>query len=208
MTAIANRRAAGTDGPDYYPTPAWATRALLSKEQFEGLVHEPCCGAGAISSELSAAGLSVVSSDLFDHGFGQAGVDARTLSGPVENIITNPPYNIASDLLPNFVSICERKTALLLRFSFLESARRYPLFLKYPPARVYVFSERLSMSKAGEVVKGGGTVSYGWFVWERGWNAEPAIRWLPPGLKPGSKHSASLPHLRTEPAQANEAKNG
>jgi hypothetical protein len=30
---------------------------------------------------------------------------------------------------------------------------------------------------------GGGTISYGWFVWERGWIGETVLRWLPPKFK-------------------------
>lgn len=183
MGAIANRRAADTEGPDFYPTPPWATRALLSRETFDGGAHEPCCGAGAMAGELESNGIPVTASDLYDHGYGTAGLDARNLAGPVQNIITNPPYNIAEQMLVRFLDVCERKVALLLRLSFLESKRRYPLFADRPPSRVYVFSERLSLCKAGDIVKGGGTVSYGWFVWERGYNGEPSLRWLAPGFK-------------------------
>lgn len=185
--AIANRRGESLDGPDFYPTPPWATRALLSKEKFVGTVHEPCCGNGAMALVLAAAGLTVVSSDLYDHGFGACWTDARELAGPVENIVTNTPYNATEAMLARFLAICERKTALLLRLSFLESKRRYPLFAKTPPARVYVFSERLSLCKAGDVVKGGGTISYGWFVWERGHFGGTSLDWIPPGFK-NAKH--------------------
>lgn len=181
--AIANRRNEVFDGPDFYPTPSWATLALLSKEKFIGSVHEPCCGSGAISTVLIEAGLSVISSDLYDYGFGVSGIDARELPGPVENIITNTPYNITEAILSHFLMICERKIALLLRLSFLESKRRYPLFSKTPPARVYVFSERLSLCKVGDTVKGGGTISYGWFVWEYPHMSNTILGWIPPGFK-------------------------
>lgn len=132
---------------------------------------------------LAEMGLTVVSSDFHNHGFGAYGTDARDLTGPVENIVTNTPYNDTEAMLTRFLDICERKTALLLRLSFLESKRRYPLFAMNPPARVYVFSERLSLCKAGDVVKGGGTISYGWFVWERGHFGGTRLDWIPPGFK-------------------------
>lgn len=135
---------------------------------------------------LTEAGLTVISSDLYNHNFGRQR-DAHKLTGPVKNIITNTPYNDTEAMLIHFLKICKRKIALLLRLSFLESKRRYPLFVKNPPTRVYVFSERLSLCKAGDIVKGGGTISYGWFIWERGHFGNTVLDWIPPGFKNGQK---------------------
>jgi hypothetical protein len=180
MPAVANKRTANLDGPDFYPTPAWATNALLSVEKFSGSINEPCCGAGAMSVELSNAGYEVISSDMFNHGFGKSGIDARRLIGPVDNIVTNPPYNIAAEMLEHFLGIYRRKIALLLRLSFLESRKRYPLFQRSPPSRIHIFSERLSLCKAGGTVNGGGTISYAWLVWMRKRANGPVVHWLPP----------------------------
>lgn len=183
MAGIANRRAANMIGPDFYPTPNWATEALLAVETFRGPIHEPCCGNGQMAGALTRAGHNVIASDLFDHGFGKVGQDARALSGPVENIVTNMPYNLAGEILPHFLNIARLKVALLLRLSFVESKRRYQMFQSSPPARLYVFPERLSLCAAGETVEGGGTVSYAWFVWDREHVGETFLRWLPLGIK-------------------------
>ena len=55
-------------GPDFNPTPAWAVRALLSIEKFEGLIHEPCCGHGHMVRALESGGYKVIASDLYDYG--------------------------------------------------------------------------------------------------------------------------------------------
>jgi hypothetical protein len=170
-------------GPDFYPTPPWAVRGLLMKEKFDGLIYEPCCGNGSMARVLLEARYGVKCSDLYDTGYGQTGIDACTLEGPIDNIVTNPPYNLAEKMLTHFLEITQKKVALLLRLAFLESARRYTFFQKSPPARLYVFSERLSMYKAGENVNGGGTIAYGWFIWEKGFTGLPALDWIPPGLK-------------------------
>lgn len=182
MGAIMNLRSAG-DGPDYYPTPAWAVRGLLSVEQFAGPIHEPCCGEGSMAEALRRGGCDVVASDLHQYGYGAFGIDARSLPGPVANIITNPPYNLASEMLPHLLSICTGKVALLLRLSFLESKRRFPIFKEWPPSCVHVFSERLSMAPAGQTVNGGGTISHGWFVWTRGHVGATRLGWIAPGFK-------------------------
>ena len=183
MAARMNLRDVPTDGPDYYPTPAWAVRGLLALEKFQGAVHEPCCGAGHMAKALEIGGSRVIATDLHDYGFGERGIDARMLRGPVENIVTNPPYNLASEILPHFLSICTGKVALLMRLAFLESRKRYPLFQTTPPARVLVFSERLSMAPAGQEVNGGGTISHGWFIWDKTHSGPTELGWIPPGFK-------------------------
>lgn len=35
-----------SDGVDFYATPEWATEALLEHEEFDGVILEPCSGAG------------------------------------------------------------------------------------------------------------------------------------------------------------------
>jgi hypothetical protein len=82
-------------GADFYATPTWVTEALLRHVRFRGPVWEPCCGDGAMSSVLAAAGHEVVSTDLVDRGFGVSGVDflaCRKVPGNCRSIVTNPPY--------------------------------------------------------------------------------------------------------------------
>jgi hypothetical protein len=38
------KRFADLDGPDFFPTPAWATFALIDNEKFEGDIWESACG--------------------------------------------------------------------------------------------------------------------------------------------------------------------
>lgn len=48
------KRFADLDGPDFFPTPAWATHALADNESFEGEIWEPACGnAHAVRSSAS-----------------------------------------------------------------------------------------------------------------------------------------------------------
>lgn len=185
MTALAGNKRKAAIGAEFYPTPAWATRAMLDQEHFQGTILEPCCGDGALATVLEEAGYSVIASDLYDRGFGSAGIDARTITTPVDNVVTNPPFNIALDVIKTGLKISRRKVAMLLRLAFLESNARYTFFQNTPPTRVYIFSERLTLAPADVVVKGGGTISYAWFIWEAGNNQPPEIRWLRPGFKRG-----------------------
>ena len=60
---------------DFYPTPIEATQALLDREKFTGNVLEPACGDGAMSKVLINNGYQVISSDLFDRGYGKTGIN-------------------------------------------------------------------------------------------------------------------------------------
>lgn len=78
---------------EFYPTPPEATRALLSVENFDGDIWEPACGDGRIAKVLSDHGHAVVSTDLHEYGFGEAGVDfLREREARARHIVTNPPY--------------------------------------------------------------------------------------------------------------------
>jgi hypothetical protein len=63
------KRFADLGGPDFFPTPRWATFALIDHEAFKGNIWECACGDGAMSRVLEQAVRSVYSSDLYERGF-------------------------------------------------------------------------------------------------------------------------------------------
>ena len=178
------KRFADLDGPDFFPTPAWATYALIDNESFSGDIWECACGNGAMSQVLNETGRNVISSDLYDRGFGEADHDFLNSWRRAPNIITNPPYNSAEGFVASGLERTERKFALLLRLAFLEGAKRQrTIFDRCPPARVWVFSERITFYPAGATVKGSGTTAYAWFVWDKDAIGCTELRWFKPGYK-------------------------
>jgi len=178
------KRFADLDGPDYFPTPAWATHALMDNEKFKGEIWEPACGNGAMSEVLATKGNPVTSSDLYDRGYGEAGVDFLTARRKAPNIVTNPPYNSAEGFVDAGLAKADRKFALLLRLAFLEGANRQrTIFSKRAPSRVWVFSERITFYPAGAVQKGTGTTAYAWFVWDKEAGGGTELKWFKPGYK-------------------------
>ncbi len=178
------KRVADLDGPDFYPTPSWATYALVDNERIDGEVWECACGDGAMSTVLEENGNAVFSSDLYDRGFGESGLDFRTSDHMRDNIVTNPPFNSAEDFVHTGVRNARRKFALLLRLAFLEGAgRQNAIFTKYPPSRVWVFSERITFYPKGAIKKGSGTTAYAWFVWDQDHSGPTELKWLPTGYK-------------------------
>lgn len=80
---------------DFYPTPAWATAALLRRVRLPAGVWEPCCGDGAMARVLEAHGHSVAGTDLVGRGYGEGGRDFLTetrMPDGAAAIVTNPPY--------------------------------------------------------------------------------------------------------------------
>jgi len=178
------KRFADLDGPDFFPTPAWATHALIDNEEFRGDIWEPACGDGAMSEVLETTGNRVISSDLYHRGYGDGDHDFLESWRRAPNIVTNPPFNAAEGFVKSGVQRSERKFALLLRLAFLEGANRQrTIFTDAPPARVWVFSERITFYPAGAVQKGTGTTAYAWFVWDKDAQGGTELKWLKPGYK-------------------------
>jgi len=165
---------------DFYPTPPAATKSLLDIESFDRNVWEPACGDGAISKVLEKCGIFTVDCDLHDYGFGKPGVDFLSEHKKLADcIVTNPPYRHATDFIRHAIELGVKKHAWLLRLSFLEGmARHERLYKLFPPARVWVFSKRLTIWRGDEEKNGSGTTAYAWFVWERGKYEETKIGWI------------------------------
>lgn len=168
---------------DFYKTPPRATLALLSVETFDSPIWEPACGDGAISSVLEAAGHTVVSTDLVDRGYGAPRRDflmELTLMAPT--VITNPPFKLADEFVLHAMHLGARKVAIFQRTAWLEGTKRHGhLWSKFPPARVWVFSSRVTLWRGDDVnaKDKGGVMSLAWFVFDRGHIGSPALGWLP-----------------------------
>ena len=182
------KRFADLEGPDYFPTPKWATYALIDNEKFDGDIWECACGDGAMSTVLLETGNEVYSSDLYQRPYGVAGQDFLTEKRRAANIITNPPYNSAEGFVKAGLEKSDKKLALLLRLAFLEgSNRNRSIFTVNPPSRVWVFSERITFYPAGAKIAGSGTTAYAWFVWDKTESGPTELKWFKPGYK--AKHS-------------------
>lgn len=181
---ITHRRLVASEGPDFYPTPPWATYALIGNEPFEGKIWEPACGDGAMAEALSLAGYSVQATDLCAHGYGETGHDFLTSDRKCDNVITNPPYNLAQKFIEKALDVSEKKCAFLLRLAFLEGAERArTIFKEHPPARIWVFSERITFYKKDAQQAGSGTTAYAWFVWDKAHVGPTELKWIAPGYK-------------------------
>jgi hypothetical protein len=183
LNHITNRRRSAHNGADFFPTPKWATYALLDNEKFEGDIWEPACGNGAMARVLGIEN-NVLATDLDYRGYGQGGVDFLKNTNNVDNIVTNPPYNLAEEFVHQGIKRSRYKLALLLRMAFVESASRHrTLFSKHPPSRLWAFTERITFYPGGVKTAGSGTTAYAWFVWDKAHDGATELCWLKPGYK-------------------------
>lgn len=166
---------------DFYPTPPYAVEALLAREQFTGPIWEPACGDGAISDVLKAHGHHVQSTDLVDRGYGTPRVDfLMEFKTQAPNIITNPPYVIATEFAYRALDLATAKVAFLCKVLWLEGQDRRKLFDLHPPRRIWVFSARLPMWRGRQATEddNGGTIAFAWYVWEVGYQGKPELGWI------------------------------
>ena len=160
---------------DFYATPLNAIEALLNYEKFEGNIWECACGDGVISKELIKAGYNVYSSDLVDRDYGDT-LDFLKSNKKFDNIITNPPFNLATEFTLHGLNNIKHKLALLCKLSHLEGIKRNQIiFSKRYLKNVLVFSKRLSFVKNG---KSGGLMAFAWFIYDKNYKGLPQVDWI------------------------------
>ena len=138
----------------------------------------------SIEHILKDAGNPIISSDLYNRGYGEIGHDFLTTRRRHPNIITNPPFHSAEGFVASGMKSAQCKFALLMRLAFLEGANRAnTIFHKCPPSRVRVFSERITFYMKGAQIAGSGTTAYAWFVWDKDHVGPTELAWFKPGYK-------------------------
>jgi ParB-like chromosome segregation protein Spo0J len=171
------RRAIERAHHDHYPTPAWATEALLERETFGKSVWEPACGQGAMSEVLKRAGYQVRSSDLIDRGYGEV-EDFLQSHYIAQSIVTNPPFKLAEAFVKKALQQATYKVAHFLPLTFLEGARRYSLLSESPLKTLYVFSTRVNLYKIADANNGNGRAAFAWYAWKTNYRGRPTIEWI------------------------------
>lgn len=167
---------------DFYATEPLAVQELLDLEKFSETVLEPCVGMGHIAEVLKQNGHKVIAQDIIDRDYPETIIkDFLTQTENNNDIITNPPYVLAKEFAEHSLDISPdgTKVAMFLKLTFLESQSRKELFAKYPFKTLYVFSQRRNCAKNGDFDKyPSSAVAYGWFVWVKGFQGDPVIKWI------------------------------
>lgn len=192
----AQRKTARGDGLDDYPTPPWATRALVAYGLYRddmpwtppparGLtVLEPAANRGFMVGALSESFGAVVGSDIHDYrvGFPVADFLTARIAWRPDLVITNPPFARSTDFVRRGLAVARLGCAVLVRTTWTESLERDRLFAEHPPALVAQFVERVPMFRGRLSAKGSTATAYAWIVFLRGVSAT-AWRRIPPCRK-------------------------
>lgn len=205
-TAVMQRRIEPHDSLDYFPTPAWATRAaceFLATELGENLaaqtVWEPACGEMFMARPLAELFERVIATDVFrytpDHGICDFLVEGAPYCWP-DWIFTNPPFKLAQRFIELARRRAKRGVVMFLRGSITEGDERYhALFTPDTrPSYVVTYCERVVLLK-GRVIRSGApdpfnldenhqpraastATSYSLLIWQPG-NHDTRHRWIP-----------------------------
>jgi hypothetical protein len=162
----------------FYPTPPWCTEELLSYVRFVGSILEPCCGQGHISKVLVQHGNEVESCDIVDWGYG-AVENFFLRRRPADNIVTNPSFRNALNVIRHARRLCRRQTALLLPTAHLSHTKYVPLL--WPGLKLLI-----PLCPRPKFRGNSPPCEVGWYVWERGYTGDATVlRPLPAG--PGGR---------------------
>lgn len=168
---------------DYYATDPVAIDMLAQTGFFSGVktVWEPACGGGHLSKRMIDLGLKVISTDLYDQGFGERGIDFLSSTTSIaDSIVTNPPYKYALEFCKKCIELRVPKFAMFLKLTFLEGQKRQPFFTDYPPRYVAVCVNRVQCALNGDadMFAKSSAACYAWFIWKKGYTGKPEILWI------------------------------
>jgi len=199
-TAVMASRISGPESLELFPTPPWATRALVH-EILRGHLGidtsaltalDPACGRGHMAIPLAESFASVVATDVHDWGFGvRRDLDftfaSREDFPPVDWMIANPPFTLAERFLVKALSFVRQGVAMLLRLQILEGGERYRLIYGDParrPMLICPFAERVPMIEDVWDPEASSATAYVWLVWSvAGSPTLPLALHIPPGMQ-------------------------
>lgn len=211
--AVMAQRSEARDSLDDFPTPPWASRALVEHVIERGnpvsqmSVLEPACGRGHMARAFSEYFQKVEASDIHPYGYGQTGDFLRTIyaADSFDWVITNPPFKSAEEFIHRAMPIARRGVAVLVRTVFIESVGRFQrIFSQNPPSIFAQFVERVPMVK-GRVDRSASTATgYAWIIWEKNGSKYPTLAWVPPcrkTLERADDYSAEYVNRKARPGQ-------
>jgi hypothetical protein len=192
--ALMGSRHEPDDSLDYFPTPPWATRALMQHVLptcgFMGkrikTAWEPACGEGHIAEVLREYSDSVYATDIHDYGYNDSVADflRPEISCDVDWIVTNPPFgDKAEAFVLRAIDMANVGVAMFFRLQWIPTAGRYNrIFGPKPPTLVAFFSERVPLVKGRWDPTASTATDYVWLVWVKGKSPMPPL-WIPPGQR-------------------------
>lgn len=170
---------------DLYETPEWVTHALLPHLPPLGCVWEPAMGSGKMFRVLDANGFDCLGSDI-DSGtdFLKGCAPFDEVAGKFDAIITNPPYELATEFCDHALALMEPVSglvAMLLRTDFDHAKSRSHLFRDCPAfAKKLVLTKRIVWFEPEPGAKGKSpSFNHAWFIWDWKHEGAPTLAYGP-----------------------------
>ena len=179
QSIVGSNNDGGRPEHDFYPTPRGVTLALLEVESLPYVIWEPACGDGAMSKVLREKGHHVISEDLIYRGYGAGGRDfLRNVDKRADCIVTNPPFNLANEFIQKAYDLGVSTVAYFMKLAALETIERSYIMERTCLSRVWVFRNRVLLTRNGEDPRGGGMIAFAWFVWDRAHTGPAHLGWI------------------------------
>lgn len=173
---------------EHYVEPEWCSQRLFAVEKFEGMIADPCCGFGRIPDAAKVAGhYPIRARDIVDRGYAGCEVEDFLQCGDIlDNIVSNPPFEIFRPIAERALRLTRRKVALIWLVRTLPAAR---WLQDTPLSRILLLGPRPSMPPGcvvshgvglhGEPQKvGGGKQDFCWLIWDKAHTGPASIGWL------------------------------
>ena len=166
---------------EHYVEEFWCSERLFQEEKFEGGIWDQCCGFGRIVISALKTGHVAAGSDIIDRGWDSTLTphDFLTSTNTAQNIVCNPPFNIASKFAQQAVKLAFAKAALVFPVARLNAAH---WLRELPLRRVWLMTPRPSMPPGHTITAGekpsGGKSDFCWIIFEKGFEGTPELRWL------------------------------
>lgn len=166
--------ARGRDPDEFYPTPPEVTRALVDRYPaflYDAVVWECCAGDGTMARTLLECGVrKVLATDIKPRipvngspKLFKADVLATRKMPLVDAVVTNPPFDIAEEIIHHILALEDGPPlflGLVLKATFWHAMRRAPLFQRFRPSAVHPLRWRPDFKNLGAP-----TMEIMWCVW-------------------------------------------
>lgn len=164
---------------EHYVEPEWVSKRLFEEEYFEGKIYDPCCGFGRIVISAKQAGHDAYGSDIADRGWNSTPQDFLKHNSRHDNIVTNPPFNLAQEIAEHALTLARGKTAMIFPTARLNAAR----WLRDTPLhKIWLLTPRPSMPPGHTITTGGkvggGKSDFCWLVWGQNYLGLAVTGWL------------------------------
>lgn len=190
-----NRRTKYDAHHDDFPTPPWATRALLHYVIPDVIIRgtriiEPAAGRGHIADVLREAGAKVRTNDIIKY----PGCKLDTMRdytdygnkfAPYDLMITNPPFAQSNEFILRALQEASVGVAILMQSLWLVGMARYERVLRiHQPTTMAIFTRRMSATRGKLIRRGSAMMSHSWFYWSIGTSTkETKLILIPPAAQ-------------------------